>query len=246
MAKLLTVDDDPETTTWMASALASAGHEVRMAFSSREALSILGSFTPDLVLLDVLMPEIDGFALNRAVLQRGIPTMFVTVVKRHAEAILHGVSGYIEKPVTAAELRATVNQVLGGTTGGAILIVEDDPMMRDIYKAVLLSQFRVLEAANGREALGLLEKEAVVLVITDIHMPIMSGVELVRAIRSEPRLRDLPIVVQSCDAAAVRSHIWSGLHVSRVMRKEDFAVWLLAQIDERLGDEKRRNGSKAA
>ena len=119
-------------------------------------------------------------------------------------------------------------------------------MMRDIYKAVLSSQFRVLEAANGREALDLLGKDTVVLVITDIHMPVMSGVELVRAIRSDPRLRDLPVVVQSCDAAAVRSHIWPGLHVSRVMRKEEFAGWLLTQIDERLGDEKRRNGSKAA
>ncbi|MBK9259092.1 MAG: response regulator [Polyangiaceae bacterium] len=247
MAKLLIVDDDEETRTWMAAALASAGHDVRTASSGRDALAVLGGFVPDLVLTDVLMPEMDGFALNRAALQRGIPTIFVTVVKRQAEAILHGVSGYIEKPVTAAELRATVNQVLGGATGGAILIVEDDPSLREMYNAVLTPRFKVLEAANGREALDILDKEVVALVITDIHMPVMTGVELVRAIRTDPRLRDVPIVVQSCDAAAVRSHVWSGLRVSRVMRKEDFLGWLFGQIEDRLeAEETRRTGSKAA
>lgn len=246
MAKLLIIDDDVESATWMAAALAGAGHEVRTAMSGPEALSILANYIPDLSLMDVLMPEMDGFALNRSILDRGIPTMFVTVVKREAEAILHGVSGYVEKPVTAAELRTTVNHVLGGVTGGAILIVEDDPSMREIYQSILAPRFKVLQAENGRQALDILATEVVALVITDIHMPVMTGVELVRAIRSDPRIRELPIVVQSCDAAAVRSTAWANLQVSRVMRKEDFIGWLLGQIEERLAEGNRRMGAKAA
>lgn len=234
MAKLLIVDDDDETRLWMAAALAGVGHEVRTSPSGRDAIQMLPAWTPDLAILDILMPEMDGFAVNRVLRGRGISTVFVSVVKREAEAILHGVSGYVEKPVTAAELRAVVNRVLGGATGGAILVVEDDESLRQIYRAVLEPSFQVLEAENGREALAALAAHHVVLVITDIHMPVMNGVELVRAIRSDPRIRDLPIIVQSCDSSAVRSPVWSGLHVSRVMRKEEFIGWLSGQIEEQL------------
>ncbi|MDC0743003.1 response regulator [Polyangium mundeleinium] len=234
MAKLLIVDDDDETRLWMASALADVGHEVRTSPGSRDALRMLSTWKPDLALLDVLMPEMDGFALNRMLRGHGIPTVFVTVVKREAEAILHGVSGYVEKPVTAGELRAMVARVLGGDTGGAILLVEDDAFLRHVYRSVLEPRFQVLEAENGREALSLLGSHAVALVITDIHMPVMNGVELVRAIRSDARIRDVPVVVQSCDTSSVRSPIWSGLHVSSVMPKENFIGWLIGQIEEQL------------
>ncbi|MDI3289857.1 response regulator [Polyangium sp. 15x6] len=234
MAKLLIVDDDDETRLWMATALADVGHEVRMSPSGRDAVKVVSTWRPDLAIVDVLMSEMDGFAVNRVLRSHGIPTMFVTVVKREAEAILQGVSGYVEKPVTAGELRAVVERVLGGATGGAILLVEDDSFLRSVYRSVLEPKFQVLEAENGRDALSLLATHPVALVITDIHMPVMNGVELVRAIRSDARMRDLPVVVQSCDTSAVRSPIWSGLHVSRVMRKEDFIGWLIAQIEEQL------------
>src|SRR5689334_19719202 len=136
MAKLLIVDDDDETRIWMAAALADVGHDVHTSPSSRDALQGISTWKPDLALVDVLMPEMDGFALNRVLRGQGIPTVFVTVVKREAEAILHGVSGYIEKPVTAGELRAMVERVLGGATGGAILLVEDDAFLRHVYRSV--------------------------------------------------------------------------------------------------------------
>ncbi|MDI1480182.1 response regulator [Polyangium sp. y55x31] len=234
MAKLLIVDDDDETRVWMATALADVGHDVRTSPSGRDAVRVVSTWQPDLALVDVLMPEMDGFAVHRVLRSHGIPTVFVTVVKREAEAILHGVAGYLEKPVTAGELRAVVERVLGGATSGAILLVEDDSFLRQVYRSVLEPKFEVLEAENGRDALSVITTHAVALVITDIHMPVMNGVELVRAIRRDPRIRDMPVIVQSCDTSAVRSPVWSGLHVSRVMRKEDFIGWLIGQIEEQL------------
>lgn len=251
MAKILIVDDDEETLTWMAAALESAGHVVRTGSSGRAALQVIEVWKPDLILSDVLMSEMDGFALSKLTRRRGIPTVFVSITKREAEAILHGVAGYVEKPVTAAELRAAVNRVLGDAPGGAILIVDDDPMVREIFRSVLEPRFSVLEAENGKRALEILEGQAVRLVITDIHMPVMNGVELVRAMRRDPRLCDLPVVVQSCDAAATRSPLWTDLRVARSMRKEDFIDWLLDQIDEELsgspgGGAPARNPSRRA
>lgn len=236
MAKILIVDDDEETLTWMAAALESAGHVVRTGSSGRAALQDLDAWRPDLVLSDILMPEMDGFALSNVTRRRGIPTVFVSITKREAEAILHGVAGYVEKPVTASELRAVVDRALGGLPSGVILIVDDDPMVREIFRSVLETRFSVLEAEDGKRALEILEEQAVTLVITDIHMPVMNGVELVRAMRQDPKLRDLPVVVQSCDAAATRSPLWTDLRVARSMRKEVFIDWLLDQIDEELSE----------
>ncbi|MCD8141706.1 MAG: response regulator transcription factor [Clostridiales bacterium] len=64
-----------------------------------------------------------------------------------------------------------------------ILTVEDDKMVRLLTKAKLSPQYRILEAANGQEALDILEHEHIDLLIVDIQMPVMDGYELMRTLR---------------------------------------------------------------
>ena len=79
-----------------------------------------------------------------------------------------------------------------------ILIVDDSKSMRKVItKTLLASGFDVgslMEAENGREALDLLEKEWIDLILSDIHMPIMNGVEMLRVLKGQNELRELPIV----------------------------------------------------
>src|SRR5262245_24652210 len=153
MAKLLVVDDDEGTLAWMAAALEGAGHEVRAESGGRAALSAARAWGPDLILADILMPEMDGFTFSRlAQAERGAPVMLISALKKHAEASLGGVAGYVQKPVTASELRAAVDRVLGGAASHvAILVVDDDAAIRDCYRMTLEPRFSVLEAENGRE-----------------------------------------------------------------------------------------------
>lgn len=235
MAKILVVDDDEGTLAWMAVALQSAGHEVRTAAGGRAALAIAHAWTPDLVLTDIFMPEIDGFAFGRLLHAiHHVPVMLVSALKKEAEAILRGAAGYIQKPITAGELRAAVDRVLGGVSDVTILVVDDDPDTRFCYRMILEPQFRVLEAKDGRDALGVLSGGPVALAIVDVHMPVMNGADLVRAMRDDPRLRDLPVIVQSSDQAALRAPVWTDLHVAQTVNKSDFVTWLLAQIDEHI------------
>jgi CheY-like chemotaxis protein len=235
MARLLVVDDDEGTLVWMAAALAGAGHEVRTARSGRAALETAEAWTPDLVLADIMMPEMDGFAFGRLVQAHGrVPVMLVSAMQKEAEAVLRGVAGYVRKPVTAPELRAAVDRVLGATAAGAILVVDDDPGIRECYRLILEPRFTVLEADNGREALAVLAAQEVALLVVDVHMPVMNGVELVRAIRDDPKLRALPVIVQTSDRAAVRAPIWTDLHVDQTVMKSDFLEWLLAHIEDHL------------
>jgi CheY-like chemotaxis protein len=65
-------------------------------------------------------------------------------------------------------------------------------------------------------------------------MPVMNGVQLIRAMRADPELCTLPVIVQTSDQTAVRAPVWADLHVSQVLPKQQFVGWLLAQIDEHI------------
>ena len=62
--RILVVDDDPSIQGFLAEALADEGYEVRTAANGREALAILREWRPDLILLDLMMPEMDGWAFR--------------------------------------------------------------------------------------------------------------------------------------------------------------------------------------
>ena len=83
-----------------------------------------------------------------------------------------------------------------------ILVTDDAASMRQIIKGILaqLGYREVLEAADGNQALQLLRAEGADLLLLDWNMPRMTGIELVRAIRSDPQLKDLPIIMVTAEA----------------------------------------------
>jgi signal transduction histidine kinase len=78
-----------------------------------------------------------------------------------------------------------------------ILIVEDHPQMRQFLSAQLSSQYRVMEAANGQEGLTLAQQVHPDLILTDIMMPVMSGNEMLAALRADSSCDDITVVVLS-------------------------------------------------
>jgi CheY-like chemotaxis protein len=232
MAKILMLDDDAEALMWMGAALETHGHQVTKCTSARAALESLEKATPDLIVSDVLMPEIDGIAFARLVRSRAsVPLIFVSIARREAEAVLAGAVGFVQKPASANDIRSAVQRVLGeGPRRSIVLVVDDDPDARDLYRAFLETHFGVLEAENGQKALEILKTERVDLAIVDVIMPGMNGVDLVRAIRADPSLDALPILVQTSDPDAARAPVWRPMRVARVMDKSEFGLWVDEQV----------------
>ncbi len=104
-----------------------------------------------------------------------------------------------------------------------VLIVDDSSMMRTMIKrVVVLSQVPVddiLEAGNGAEALEILETRDVNLLLTDINMPVMTGVELLRELADDDRWNDLTRVVISTDGSPTRREEVAGLDVRCYLEK---------------------------
>lgn len=83
-----------------------------------------------------------------------------------------------------------------------ILIADDSPATRALVAAALadISRFQVERVASGLEAIKLLRTSHIDLVLTDVHMPEINGLELVRFAKSDERLRDIPVIVMSTEA----------------------------------------------
>lgn len=235
MARLLLLDDEEEALEWMTTALEGMGHEVHSYRSGRDALANLCDWHPDLIVSDILMPEMDGLAFARLVRShRGPPILFISIAFKQAEAVLAGAVGYVQRPTTADELRTAVADVLGHERRRAtILVVDDDDAAREVF-AHYLRPFEVVDAANGMAALTELRTRPIDLVITDIHMPLMNGLELIRALRADPELERIPVIVQTSDRLALSSPAWRELKVAYRMEKVAFARWLRHQVDASL------------
>ena len=85
--------------------------------------------------------------------------------------------------------------------GKKILVVDDSPLMRGFAKGSLkrLNLNNVTEAADGAEALAELKKEKFDLILSDFHMPNMDGLELLKSVRSDSHLKDIPFIIMTLD-----------------------------------------------
>jgi len=86
-----------------------------------------------------------------------------------------------------------------------ILAVDDSPSMRDMVRIALTGAgFEVEQAADGREALDIARKTAFDLVLSDVNMPVMDGIELIRALRAESAYRHTPILMLTTESSVER------------------------------------------
>ena len=122
--RVLVVDDERNITDLVSTALRYVGFDVEVAGSGREALVAARSFRPELIILDVMMPDLDGFDVTRRLQSEGlrIPVLFLTArdaTEDKVTGLTLGGDDYVTKPFSLEELIARVRAVLRRTGGGA-------------------------------------------------------------------------------------------------------------------------------
>jgi two-component system OmpR family response regulator len=120
--KILVVDDEPSIVDAVATALRYEGFEVEEATNGRDAIATVARFEPDLVVLDWMLPDIEGIEVGRRIRERGFKTaiLFLTAkeaVENKVEALRAGGDDYVTKPFSLAEIVARVQAILRRTAG---------------------------------------------------------------------------------------------------------------------------------
>ena len=172
-ARLLVVDDEPNIRELLSASLRYAGFEVQTATTGAEALRVARSFRPDLLVLDVMMPGLDGFAVASTLRSKGdqVPVLFLTArdgTEDKVTGLTIGGDDYVTKPFSLEELVARVRTVLRRTgradpDGGRLVVadLELDEEAHEVTRAgrpvtLTATEFRLLRylMSNPRRVLG--------------------------------------------------------------------------------------------
>ena len=197
MAEILVIDDEPLVCTLLQIVLTRQGHEVRMAYNGREGIESFRRNRPGFTFLDLYLPDMTGIEVLRQIRRidpEGAVLILTAARSREMEQQARelGVTDYLIKGLPVEALIGAVRQVTVQPAGGAdsgqcsILLVDDDPTIR-LWLSEALTQrgHRVRTAQNGQAGLDLVEADRPHLIVLDMHMPGMSGVEVLRRLRAQ-------------------------------------------------------------
>ncbi|MCJ2090097.1 response regulator [Methylobacterium sp. E-005] len=236
---ILVVDDEASQRDLMTRFLTRQGFAVRTAADGRSGLELARQLGPAAILLDVMMPEIDGWAvltrLKDDVVTRDIPVVMVSFVSDAALSSSLGAVGSVPKPVDWVRLKGILDRIGAIERAGDVLVVDDDADMRDRLRTVLERHgWAVREAGDGAQALDRVRIAVPRLILLDLTMPVMDGFAFLREMRALPDCAEVPVVVLSArDISAGERRELAG--ADRVLKKGDVSLREIAVEVSRLG-----------
>jgi len=223
-ATLLLIEDNEPVVIQMLDILAGQGYQVRVARSGEEALAQLAVIQPDAVILDLMMPEMDGFEVLQAIravdATAVLPVLILTAkhVTREELSFLTGnhIFQLIQKgDISKEALLTTVAAMVQPREAHlpvsrrarsrpadrpVILVVEDNPDNMRTARALLDDRYLVLEATDGLMGVELARQHHPDLILMDIALPVMDGIAALAALRADDELCDIPVVAVTASA----------------------------------------------
>ncbi|MEO0136926.1 MAG: response regulator [candidate division WOR-3 bacterium] len=212
--RILFIDDDKDFIEANQVILNNAGYEVITAFDGHTGLKKAMNEKPDLIILDVILPDINGFSVCREIKEnpdlQNIPVILFTAIGAESATypknigIQHKADAYIEKPASPELLLEKVRFLLTASqpkpkaeTGRPkILLVDDDPDFLDATKQILeANRFEVITARDGEEGIQKAKSENPDLIFLDVIMPGKDGYTVCYELRKNPQTRPIPIIM---------------------------------------------------
>jgi HAMP domain-containing protein/CheY-like chemotaxis protein/signal transduction histidine kinase len=234
---VLIVEDDKR----FAGVLLDYAHEKNfkaiVTHNGNSALTLARDYLPAAILLDIDLPDIDGFTvldrLKRDPDTRHIPVHVLTNLKERERVLRQGAISYLHKPVSSTRLMEEFTRIQQFLARGkrSLLVVDDDQMQRDaIVELIGSSGVQTVPVGTAGEALEVLKSARFDCMVLDLNLPDMNGFELLDRIGDDAALRDLPVVVYTAKEL-------SRKEVTRLKRYAKTIVIKDASSPERLLDE---------
>ncbi|MCC5604722.1 response regulator [Nostoc favosum] len=199
---LLIIEDDDKFARILLDMAREQGFKTIVALHSKQGLALAQEFKPDAIMLDIHMPEMDGWTvldrLKHNPDTRHIPVHILSVDERQQRGLQLGAITYLQKPVSPEALTQVLTEIKGFIERQVknLLIVEDDPVQaQSIIELIGNGDVHSTAVGTGAEALSILRSHHFDCMVLDLGLPDMSGFTLIEQIKLEPRLLKLPIII---------------------------------------------------
>lgn len=200
-ARVLVIDDDADTRHVLKNQLEELRFEVITAASAEVGLKTAREERPDLITLDLLMPEMTGWeALKEfkgAPDLQDIPVVIISVVAGEQDrGNIFGAVDLLTKPIDQDDLITVLRRNLREPRGGRALVVEDDSGTQELFTRYLEGAgLQVTLAGNGEEAETALKGFTPDIILLDLGMPVMDGTAFLQRLRKDPTRAEIPVII---------------------------------------------------
>lgn len=207
---VLVVEDNREVLFVYEKYVKHSGFQIIPARTTKEARAVLQEIRPVAILLDVLLESESTWELltelKESPATRTIPVYVVTVVENLKKALALGADAFHMKPLQREWLLEKLNEA-ARRRGKTVLIVDDDEISRYLVKGALApAGFALLEATGGREGLALARERQPQAIVLDLGMPDLDGFQVLAALKADPVLRSIPVVIYTAQVLAHDDH----------------------------------------
>ncbi|MBN2882392.1 MAG: response regulator, partial [Clostridia bacterium] len=250
---ILVVEDNESAIIQIGDLIEEMGYHIMVAHDGSEALAMIGQSIPDAMILDLMIPDINGFEVLKVLRNEEstahIPVLILTakhITKEELKFLKrNNIHELIQKgDVDRTGLQRAVTSMLFPTTiqvkqpkrkaqpisgKPVVLVVEDNPDNMITVKALLADQYTVLEAVDAHQGIGLAREYVPDLVLMDIALPDINGVEAFRAIREMSQLQHIPVIALTAsamthDRETILSHGFDAFIAKPINENEFFKV----------------------
>lgn len=226
MTSILVIEDDPPSQELMAYLIRAHGFATYTASRGDEGVALVRAAPPDLVVCDIHLPGLDGYAVARTLKSDPqlltIPLLAVTalaMVGDREKVLAAGFDDYVTKPIDPQTFVSHVESLLGrpATTTiptpqapqaatfaravpmplrGTLLVVDDSAVNRELKRSIFEPHgYRVITAPTLAAGLQLAHEHRPSAIIADVGLPDGSGLDLLRQLKADARVRDIPVVM---------------------------------------------------
>mgnify|MGYP001183036300 CR=1 FL=1 len=237
---VLIIDDDQNSIDMMSRFLKKQGYDVLSADSGSAGIELAVKFAPDMITLDVIMPEMDGWEVLASLKEnektKNIPVIMATLANEPDLGFSLGATDYLTKPIDWDSLSSILKKHQIMSDSHSILIVEDDEITVEMLKKSLESDnYKVRSAINGKQALDMINNHKPGLILLDLMMPEMDGFQFAERLREKQQWLDIPVVVITAKDLSKEDHRRLQGNVEAIMQKGSYKKdELLLEISSRI------------
>ena len=230
-SRVLVIEDDPKAVDLLRLYLTQAGYRVDVAMDGVEGIEKIRHQSPDIVILDVLLPKVDGWDFLRQVKEdpalKNIPIIIVSIVDQKGKGFALGAAEYLVKPIHKEDLLEKLDALgLAAEEPAAplkILVIDDDPKVVELLTAVLTHEgFHVRGAAGGEEGVAVAKTEHPDGIILDLVMPGLNGFDVLDQLEAFSVTEQIPIILFTVKQLTAEEKARVKGRIALLAQKQDF------------------------